>query len=128
MAEPRAFAAAQHANQLPRRPAHLKIAMHISVQPAIEVGGEGSAIQHREIAGIRPIALSTEILLDALVKTGARQRIRHRNAELVGLRAAQKPDGLGDIVRVLARVTELDEMADANTCRLQEASRIADLR
>ena len=67
-----------------------ELVVHDAVQHAIELGLVGRAIHHREVARVEPVLLLPELCAHALVETRARQRIRHRHADVVGLELARR--------------------------------------
>ena len=85
-----------------------------SAERAVEAAGERALEHHIEVVAVGPVFLGPELAGDALVKRRARQRIRDRDADIVGAGVAHQGDGLLNFGPGLARIAELQEVAGAD--------------
>src|SRR5579862_6115067 len=83
-------------------------------QPAIKAGAIRPMEEHREVVRMLPVTLGPEIGADVLVELGPRQRIRHRDAYLIGALLANEIASQQDVRPGLRRIPELDEPARPN--------------
>ncbi len=90
---------------------------------SIEAIGVGALEHHAEVVAVGPILLRSELLPDTLVKPGIWKRVRERNADVVGTRLANESNGLLDIAPVLTGISELEEIARADSFVVQMLTR-----
>src|SRR5882762_3642044 len=74
----------------------------------------GGSVDRAEIVTVGPVPLCPKLLLHALVKEGAGERIGEGDTDIIGARVSYELDGLADYGPGLAGVSELQEEAGAD--------------
>ena len=92
-----------------RRLAEPELAVDDSMKTAVVAGREGTTVEHREIILVHPIPTFAELGAHPIVETCARQRVRHRDADVVGAALAHEPASRLDLLWTLTGITELQE-------------------
>src|ERR1700683_5107112 len=88
-------------------------------QAAIELCAIGRAEHHAEFPTVNPVALGSELLSHTIVKSGVRQWIGNRYADVVRPGGAHQLDCLLNLFQTFPWVAKLKKIARANTMLLQ---------
>src|SRR5271165_7488629 len=90
---------------------------------AIKCVGISAFEHHAEVVAVGPILFRSELLTHALVEPSVRKRVREGNTDVVGTRLANESNSPLNIVPILTRIAELDEVARADAFALQMPAR-----
>ena len=101
--------------------------VNIALQFSVKIGVEGAGKQHVEVIRIFPVRFIAHFLLHAIVKLCSRQRIRHRNANVVRAIVSYHFDGRPNVFFRFAQVAELQEISHAGALLLQQFRTVGDL-